>query len=285
MSDETLAGASPTEDAPLLPAETSAADSSPAPDKAPDETPADDTGKPARDDDGKFVSAKTQKRIDHLTWEKEQRAREAEYWRAEAMRRQQAEKPVEPPKPPAPIAKPKLADFEYDESRYEAALVEFTRAEARAAAEAVIAERERIASEQARAKSFQQREAEFKSKTPDYESVAYYAPISNEVAEMVRESEIGPEVAYYLGKNPELAQQISQLPERAAAREIGKIEARLSLQREAARAPAPKPPVSQAPPPPPKIEASEPDVSKDPDQMSVNEWLKWRNKQLNRKKA
>jgi hypothetical protein len=221
------------------------------------------------------MSPKVQKRIDHLTWEKEQKAREAEYWRTQAM---QAQKPAEPAPPPAPVVRPKLADFEYDESKYEAAVVEFTRAEARAAAEAVLAEREREVSERSKAQTFKQREAEFKERNPDYESVAYYAPISNTVADLVRESEDGPQLAYYLGKNPELAQTISQLPERAAAREIGKLEAKLALQREAQKA-APAPAVSKAPPPPPRIEAAAADLpvkttDASGDALSDDEWVK-----------
>lgn len=283
MSDENLSGESQPEDAPVLAGESQPADSSPATDKA-TESPADDASKTARDDEGKFLSPKVQKRIDHLTWEKAQEAREKEYWRAQALQVQQAAKPAEPPAPPA--ARPKLADFEYDESRYEAAVVEFTRAEARAAAEAVLAERENESAAKAKAQTFKERESAFKAETPDYESVAYYAPISNEVAELVKESESGPELAYYLGKNPEIAQTLSQLPERAAAREIGKIEARLAFQKEAAKA-APPPAVSKAPPPPPRIEASNSEMpvrttDASGDSLTDDEWVRAERQRINK---
>lgn len=274
MTDENLQDASPAEGAPALPVEAEQVATPAATDEA-TESPADDTSESRPKGVGK--------RIDELTrnWREAER-REAALL---AMLQERQTPKAEPAPAPAPVKEPDLADYEYDEAKFKVALGNFYEAKARAAAEAVLAERENAAREKARVQTFKQKEAEFKAKAPDYESVAYYAPISNEVVELVRESDIGPELAYYLGKNPELAQTISQLPATAAAREIGKIEAKLSLQRETARPAAAKPAVSQAPPPPPKIEAVEPEVTRDPDQMPINEWLKWRNKQLNRKKA
>jgi hypothetical protein len=110
------------------------------------------------------------------------------------------------------------------------------------------------------------------------------------MAEVIADSEDGPAVAYYLGKNPEAAAAIAQLPPSAAARELGKLEARLAFEREKARTPATpaRSAVSQAPPPPPKIEASEPDVAPvsagdpDSDKLSVNEWMRRREKEVRR---
>jgi len=85
----------------------------------------------------------------------------------------------------------------------------------------------------------------FSRSVPDYEAVAHTAPISDSVADVIRESEHGPAVAYWLGKNPAEAQRISGLSPRRQAVEIGRIEARL----EAAKS-APKPnTVSKAPEP------------------------------------
>jgi hypothetical protein len=78
-----------------------------------------------------------------------------------------------------------------------------------------------------------------------------------------------------LGKNRELGEAIAALPPLAMAREIGRLEARL-----AEPPPAPKPKLTQAPPPPPKIEASEPEVEKDPLTMSDADFAKWRKRQI-----
>ena len=74
MSDTSLEGASPPEDAPVLP-EVQAADSSPATDKA-TESPEKMTGARLLDEDFKALSEKAQKRIDYLTWESRDKGRE-----------------------------------------------------------------------------------------------------------------------------------------------------------------------------------------------------------------
>ena len=247
------------------------------------ESPADDTSKPEPKGVGK--------RIDELTRYRREAERDRDYWREMAMRNPQPEQAAAPTPPPEPAKMPALADFEYDEGKYQAALIEFTRAEARHEAENVLrAERERQVAEQ-RAKTWVEKEAEFSKAKPDYrEKVTDPSlPISKPMAQVIQQSEIGPDVAYYLAQNRDLAAQIAALPVEGAALALGRIEGRLLAQREATRpaAAAPKPAVSQAPPPPPKIEAVEPEVSKDyySAEVPINEWLKWRNKQANRKKA
>ena len=224
---------------------------------------------------------KTQERIDELTW----RLRETERQLAESR------KPPEPP-PAKPVEAPKLEDFEFDQAKYTQALTEWqdARIEARVAERLAKAEAERAANE--RTKTFQQRQQEFMAKTPDYaEKVLQGAdrnewPCSEAMAELIRESELGPQVAYHLASNPQVARELYGMSERAVAREIGRIEARL----EKPAAPVKEPVrVSQAPPPPAKIEAAEATVSvkpTDPESdkaMSDSEWLRARNKQVSRR--
>jgi len=52
-------------------------------------------------------------------------------------------------------------------------------------------------------------------------------PCSEEMAQVIFESDFGAEVAYYLGRAPDEAARIASLDAIGAAREIGKIEARL----------------------------------------------------------
>lgn len=290
MTDEIQQVVTPAEDAPVLPAETQAADSSPAPAEA-TESPADDAGsseKP-RDEDGKFLSAKVQKRIDELTWRNAQKEREAEYWREQALRTQQASKAEEPAKPDPDLKRPTKADYDWDDAKYEEALISYTEAVAERKVQAALkAERDRVALE-AREKTWAEREAEFAKANPEYvEKVKRNdtLPISAQMAQVIKTSEVGPQVAIYLADNVEIAGQIATLPVEAAAHALGRIEGMLLAQKQAKAAPAAKPVVSQAPPPPPKIEAVEPDVSKNPydDSMSINEWFAWRNKDEQRRR-
>jgi hypothetical protein len=259
MTEETTQAVTPAPDAVPAPQEVESSTTPVAPEAAAAET--------GTKDENKEVLSPVQRRFDKLTWEKNQEAREKEYWRNQAL------KPKEEPETPKQV--PTLAQFEYDETKYQAALVEWTRAEARKEAiEAVKAEKAKERDE-ARVTSFKTREADFISKTPDYQEKVYdpSVPISPTMVELIAESPDGPALAYHLANNVELARQIANLPPLAAAREMGRIEAKLSQ-------PKAVPVVSKAPAPPPKIDAVEPEVSKDPSNMTDKEFATWRRRQI-----
>jgi hypothetical protein len=67
------------------------------------------------------------------------------------------------------------------------------------------------------------------------------------MTEFIAESDLGADVAYYLGKNPGKAHEISQLSTIRAARELGKIESELAARPKAnpSKAPEPISPVGQ----------------------------------------
>ena len=100
--------------------------------------------------------------------------------------------------------------------------------------------------------------------------------------EVIFDSPNGPEVAYWLAQNRENADRIARLSPHQTALELGRIEGRLGAIKEVKARLAV---VSQAPPPTPQIDAVEPDVNKDPDSMSIGDWMKWREKQIKRKQG
>mgnify|MGYP000950635581 CR=1 FL=1 len=287
MTDETQ-GASPVEDAPLSPTETpTAADSSPA--QQP-ETPANDASPPPRDEDGKFLSQKAQKRIDELTWRANEREREAAYWREQAMRSQTIPEPAAPAAQPAKL--PTLEEHGYDEAKYQAALIEYADKRAAETVEKRFAEYERQKSEQARVESFATRQQEFAKTVPDFEDKVLRdptLPISATMRDVIIDSPNGPEMAYWLAENRSEAQKIAALPAHLAALELGRIEGRLEAQKAAKSAAKSVPPVSKAPPPPPTVEATEAAGPKPPEQMSDDEWYRSERRKSNlkqfRKKA
>jgi hypothetical protein len=88
------------------------------------------------------------------------------------------------------------------------------------------------------------------SKHADFEDVVFdeKLPVSAAMAEAMQESDVGPEIAYWLGKNPAEAQRIAGLSAIAQAREIGKIESRIgepAPKKETSKAPAPIEPVGK----------------------------------------
>lgn len=201
-------------------------------------------------------------------------------WRETERRLEALERPQEPEKE---LTLPTPEQHGFDDAKYQAALTEYNKQVARSEAIAVIqAERVREQQQQ-KVQSFRQREAEYMAKNPDYRDIVYgeafmSVPLSAATAELIAESPDGPAIALHLAKNLELASHLAELPPVQAAREIGRIEARLAKEAE-----KPKP-LTNAPPPPPSIEAVEPAVEKDPSKMTDAEFAKWRRRQIAQRK-
>ena len=96
-------------------------------------------------------------------------------------------------------------------------------------AEELIAKREAAKQQSAVLESYHDLEEEARTKYDDFEQVAYNPklPITNVMAETIQSSDVGPELAYYLGSNPKEADRISRMSPLSQAKEIGKIEAKL----------------------------------------------------------
>jgi hypothetical protein len=233
-----------------------------------------------------------QKRIDELTknWRETERreresARDAAYWREQALRLQ-TQQPQQPVRP-EPEAQKTLADFGFNDAAFDQWKLERVAEAAEARAEKRYQEKQAEAEKLKANAEYARKARDFKKDHPDYHEVVDYAPISESVAEIIKIITPGPDVAYYLGKNPEIAQQISALPGQYAAFEIGQIAARLEFEK--SRIKSARTLVSSAPQPTPKIEGSEPAItpkasSPDSDSMTMDQWLKQRNKEVKPRK-
>lgn len=241
---------------------------------------------PAANDTG-VKPEKFSERVDELTRYRREAERDRDYWRELALRNQQPQPQpkAEPPKDTTPKT---LADFEYDEGKYQAYVLEQAEKRSVEAAQRLLREEQDRESRSRREASFKSRETEFAKTVQDYDSVVRNPRLSitSQMAEAIKDSDDGPALAYHLGKNPEIAEKIAQLPPIAAARELGKIEARLAHEREQAKPEK----VSKAPPPPPKVEGSDAgNVSvkvDDPesDNLSDAEWTRRRNLQIEKRR-
>ena len=112
-------------------------------------------------------------------------------------------------------------------------------------AEKKIQEREQRRFQEETVIAYREREEEARDKYEDFEQVAYNPNlrITDVMAQSIQTSDIGPDVAYFLGTNPKEADRISKLSPFMQAREIGRLEAKL------ATAPVPVKKTSNAPPP------------------------------------
>lgn len=123
--------------------------------------------------------------------------------------------------------------------------------------------------------SYHEREEEARTKYEDFEQVAYNPrlPITQVMAESIQASEIGPEVAYYLGSNPKEADRIAKMSPILQAKEIGKIEAKLAENppvKKSSSAPTPITPVTPRGGNARVLDTTDPRSIKE---MSTSEWI------------
>jgi hypothetical protein len=142
-------------------------------------------------------------------------------------------------------------------------------------AEELIAKREAAKQQSQVLESYQEREEAARDKYDDFEQVAYNPklPITNVMAETIQSSDIGPELAYYLGSNPKDAERISRMSPLAQAKEIGKIEAKLASDPPVKRttsAPAPISPVTARSSGAPAYDTTDPRSTKT---MTDSQWI------------
>ena len=208
-----------------------------------------------------------QKRIDELTRIRRDTERDRDYWRDQAI----SNKP-EPPKEVVKEPIKTLANFDFDESAYAEYIAD--RVEAGAVDKAMQKLEENQDRENAgrRQSSFKGKEADFSKEIDDYQDVARNPSlsISEPMRDVITDMDDGPAVLYYLGKNPDIADNIAYLPPMSAARELGRIEAKLAAKNGET--------VSKAPEPAPKLKAGNPAIEKSPDEMNQSEWNAHRRK-------
>lgn len=139
----------------------------------------------------------------------------------------------------------------------------------------LIAQREAQQKHAETLEAYHEREEEIRNKYDDFEQVAYNPklPVTDVMAQTIQASEIGPEIAYHLGSNPKEAERISRLSPFMQAKEIGRIEARLSDNppvRKPSSAPAPIAPVTPRGNTGKTYDTTDPRSVKE---MSTSEWI------------
>jgi len=195
-------------------------------------------------------------RIEQLNTNWREAQREAEYWKAKA------ETPVETP---TELPVKTLKDFEYDEVEYQKHIREVSRNEAQQEFQSTAAQ-DAHSRKQA---EFRSNESVFAESNDDYYDVTHRAglKVTPVMAEVIRDSDIGPAIHYHLGQNVELSQRLANMKPVTMAREIGKIEAALSNIKPKA--------VSSALEPAPKLKPVASKTETDPYKMTQEQYQKW----------
>lgn len=217
-----------------------------------------------------------QERIDELTRQRHDREREleaarqeADYWKAQVIQKPKVEAQ-------APTGKPTVEQYESYEDYLEA-LSDYKVSEKLQATQQQMATANQQAQLAERQKAFHAK-AE-KLDIPDFVDVVYNPDLllSQDMVDIAFDSEKGPEILYYLGKNPAEAARIAQMDKARAGYEIGRLEAALQL--------PPAKNVTSAPPPIKPISGGGEPPQMDQEKMTPEQWRDWRNEQLRMKGA
>ena len=152
---------------------------------------------------------------------------------------------------------------------------EYADALAEKKAEELLARREQAKAQSAIIESYHDLEEEARTKYDDFEQVAYNPklPITDAMAQTIQSSDVGPDMAYYLGSNPKEAERISRLSPLSQAKELGKIEAKLSDNppvKKTSNAPAPIAPITARSSGSPSLDTTDPRSIKS---LSTSEWI------------
>jgi hypothetical protein len=152
---------------------------------------------------------------------------------------------------------------------------EYADALAEKKAEELLARREQARMQSEIIESYHDKEEEARNKYDDFEQVAYNPklPITDAMAQTIQSSDVGPDMAYYLGSNPKEAERISRLSPLQQAKELGKIEAKLAdnpVVKKTSSAPAPIAPVTARSSGSPATDTTDPRSIKS---MTTSEWI------------
>lgn len=237
----------------------------PAPDKAPDAAALAEEIEQLR-------AARAKAEEDAIYWRKQKAEARAEYFKSR-------QEPAEESKPaPASDKAPNPEDFDTD-AAYFTALADHRVALARAQWEQEQSQKSRAQTEREKMEALHQKMQTGFQKYSDFEEVAFDATathITPMIVQILAECENPADVAYYLAKNRIEGVKISRMSPIAAAREIARLETKLTGQAE--------------PPPPKKTTAAPPPINplqtgagsapaKDPSKMTMAEFRAWREAQ------
>jgi hypothetical protein len=200
------------------------------------------------------VKTFTQEEVDALIGKR--LARERRSW--------ERERPKAPAAPAEPVSQDKFESVEA-----------YAEALATQKAEQLLQQRELERQQAAVVESYHEKEEQAREKYDDFEQVAYNPSlkISTVMAQTIQASEIGPDIAYFLGSNPKEADRISRLSPFLQAKEIGKIEAKVAASpptRKPSSAPAPIEPVAARASGAPAYDTTDPRSIKT---MSTSDWI------------
>lgn len=125
--------------------------------------------------------------------------------------------------------------------------------------------------------TFQTKIEEARERIPDIDQaiaviMSPQMPITQDMAELIVESDYTAELTHYLAKNPHEVYSLAQMTPAQQGRALARIEAKFNL---------PTKRTSTAPPPPPMVTGAQPPRERSPSEMSAAEYVAMRKAQWN----
>jgi hypothetical protein len=186
-------------------------------------------------------------------------------------------------------ARPTLADYGYDFNAWQQADTEWVDRQAERRAAELFDKRATQARQQETVASYESKIAAFAEQAPDfYEVVGSIDPafLPSELQAAIMAHPDGPAIAYHLGTNDEALWNLASIRADLLPAAVQRLAARLGAapapQGSPAPAITPTKPITQAPRPAPTVGGRAP-VSVDPERMTTDQWLEWRQAQLKKK--
>ena len=179
---------------------------------------------------------KLNKRFDKVT----QRAKDAEAKAVELENRlKEYEARVNPQSEPAKVqaeGKPQASQFN-DAFEYAEALAEWSAENALKQRDAQEASRKAEEAQKKMMQSWNEKIAKAKADLPDFDAMVQSSTIvvGDEIRDSILESDVGPQLLYFLASDEDFAKQLTEMPVVKALREIGKLEAKFEAKEEKPR--------------------------------------------------
>lgn len=218
------------------------------------------------------------RRIDKLNTRLSEREKELAYWREQAMSAkpiQQKEESVQ--KVESKSDRPDPDNFE-TVADYTEALTEWKleqRDKQAKETELKSKQQKEIEAHNKRVEAFAREQDDFWDVIEDVDDIQASAPLQ----QLILESDIGPQLMYEIASNRAEFERLNSLGALSLAREIGKLEAKLSTSKEAYQTETKKP--TKAPAPLKTVgNKSSGTSTKSPDEMDFHEYKKWRQANL-----
>lgn len=221
------------------------------------------------------------KRIERFNQKLSAKDQEIEYWRQVALKGQA---PQQQPTADGVASgiKPKFSDFN-DIEAYAEALTDWKLSHSLSQVQQQTAMMQTAKTYEARLEQFKKTAADFDDVMTEF--VEDYGNMNvPEVIQVAYESDVGPQLAYHLAKNPTEFERIAKLPSHRRLLELGKLEDKISAQSQTAAPAKETKKISAAPKPVQPVKGTGKveslDLS-DPN-LSYSEWLKRREATLKR---